>query len=283
MPTFIAPDGSELAFDVKGAADDDAAPLIVIPGGPMRDPVYLGDLGGLSAHRQLIILNLRGTGASAVPADRASYRCDRQVADIEALRVHLGLEQLDLLGHSAGANLAVLYAAKHPERINKLTLAAPSLRVLGLGPTDEGREQAWRLRRHEPWYAEAEAAVRRIDEDEDGASDEDWLLYSRFAHGRWDEEIEEFERSSESQGNDEAASTYISDGAFDPPTTKAALAKLSAPVLILAAEYDWNPRPLVAAQAAGCFPNARLAVQAGAGHFPWLDNREAFVRLVTES
>jgi pimeloyl-ACP methyl ester carboxylesterase len=31
------------------------------------------------------------------------------VGDIEALRAHLRLERMDLLGHSAAANLAALY------------------------------------------------------------------------------------------------------------------------------------------------------------------------------
>jgi hypothetical protein len=43
----------------------------------MRDSAYLGDLGGLSARRELIRLDLRGTGQSATPADPATYRCDR--------------------------------------------------------------------------------------------------------------------------------------------------------------------------------------------------------------
>jgi len=78
----------------------------------MQASAYLGDLGGLSAHRSLVLLDLRGTGESAVPADPASYRCDRLVDDVEALRAHLGMEQIDLLGHSAGGALAVLYAAR---------------------------------------------------------------------------------------------------------------------------------------------------------------------------
>jgi hypothetical protein len=40
----------------------------------MQDSVYLGDLGGLTARRSLIRLDLRGTGHSATPADPASYR-----------------------------------------------------------------------------------------------------------------------------------------------------------------------------------------------------------------
>jgi pimeloyl-ACP methyl ester carboxylesterase len=57
----------------------------------MQDSVYLGELGGLSRHRQMIVLDQRGTGRSATPKDSASYRCDRLVEDVEALREHLGL------------------------------------------------------------------------------------------------------------------------------------------------------------------------------------------------
>jgi proline iminopeptidase len=109
------------SYSVRGAAVPGLGPLVCVPGGPMRDPVYLGDLGGLPTRRQLIVLSLRGTGESAKPADRQTYRADRQVGDVEALRAHLGLETLDLLGHSAGAAIAILYAAAHPERVGHLT------------------------------------------------------------------------------------------------------------------------------------------------------------------
>ena len=81
MPAFPAPDGTEVAYYVIGSGSDSAAPVICLPGGPMRASAYLGDLGGLAAHRQLILVDLRGTGESAHPADSASYRCDRQEAE----------------------------------------------------------------------------------------------------------------------------------------------------------------------------------------------------------
>ena len=284
MSTFIAPDGTQLAYDVKGGPLDGRDPLICIPGGAMREPVYLGDLGGLAQRRPLLILNLRGTGRSARPADPQSYRADRMVADVEALREHLGYERIDLAAHSAGGALALFYAAAYPERINTLTLITPSLRPLGLGPTDEHRSEARELRRHEPWYADASAAQQRIQHDKDNATDEEWLLFARFLYGRWDEDVEAYESASDGQFlNEEAGSIYASPETLDPERTKAQLAKLSAPVLILAAEYDAIPRPHVAALAANCFQDARVVVQERAGHFPWIDDPAEFLRLITES
>src|SRR5580698_9273503 len=125
MPAFRAGDGTELAYHVQG----DGTPLVCLPGGPMRDSAYFGDLGGLAAGRRLIMLDLRGTGQSAVPADPASYRCDRLVDDVAALQEYLDLERIDVLAHSAGANIVVQYAARHPLRVGKLVLVTPSTRA----------------------------------------------------------------------------------------------------------------------------------------------------------
>ncbi|MGG8406225.1 alpha/beta fold hydrolase, partial [Streptomyces sp. 12297] len=128
MTVFTSYDGTKLGYSVFG----DGSPVICLPGGPMQDSRYLGQLGGLTAHRQLIMLDPRGTGRSEVPADTASYRCDRLVDDVEALRTHLGLDRIDVLAHSAGTNLAVLYAARHPERVGRLALITPSAAAAGI-------------------------------------------------------------------------------------------------------------------------------------------------------
>lgn len=69
---------------------------------------------------------------------------------------------------------------------------------------------------------------------------------------------------------------YGSDGAYDPPATRAALARVTAPVLVLAGELDGGPRPELARAAADAFPDADFSVQPGAGHYPWLDDPEWF-------
>ncbi|SDK18177.1 alpha/beta fold hydrolase [Streptomyces indicus] len=269
MTAFSAPDGTRLAYRTTGSGE----PLICVPGGAMRASAYLGDLGGLAAHRQLVLPDLRGTGASEIPADPATYRCDRQVADIEALRVHLGLDRIDLLGHSAGSNLALLYAAAHPERVRRLVLVTPTLWAVGIEVTPEHRREAALLRSGEPWF---EAAWPVFDARLRGEETEG--CFEAFFYGRWDAQAQAHAASGAAQVNEEAAVAYGSEGAYDPPATRAALARLDAEVLVLCGELDGGPRPQVARALAEVLPQAQFDVQAGGGHFPWLDDAGAFRR-----
>ncbi|KOU15848.1 alpha/beta hydrolase [Streptomyces sp. WM6372] len=271
MPAFTAPDGTTLAYRVLGG---DGPPLVCLPGGPMRDSVYLGELGGLSAHRRLIMLDLRGTGRSEVPADTGSYRCDRQVEDVEALRAHLGLDRMDLLGHSAGANLAALYAGRHPERVGALVLLTPSVMGVGITIPGEDRLETARLRRGEPWYPDAYAALEALVCGQ-GTADSRRAI-APFLHGRWDDAARAYDAADEAQKNAGATAAYAAEGAFDPDATRTALAGFDAPVLVLAGELDVSLPRSAAAEYAALFPHARLVVQPGAGHAPWLDDPDRF-------
>ncbi|MFE2508460.1 alpha/beta fold hydrolase [Streptomyces naganishii] len=51
-------------------------------------------------------------------------------------------------------------------------------------------------------------------------------------------------------------------------------------MLVLAGEVDLNSPPPATAEYGGLFPRAELAVQPGAGHFPWLDDPARFVAAV---
>jgi proline iminopeptidase len=275
MPTFHAADGTELAYHVHG----EGVPLICLPGGPMRESAYLGDLGGLPGHRQLIMLDLRGTGRSAIPADPGSYRCDRLVEDVAALHDHLGLDSSDVLGHSAGANIAVQYGLRHQRRVNKLALITPSGRAVGLEPDSQMRREIVRLRQSEPWFAEAAAAFGRIDAGT--GTEDDWKAIAPLCYGRWDATAQAHVAADEKQTNEEAAQAFAAEGAFEPAATRAALASFGPPVLVLAGGLDLVRPPRVAAEFAALFPAGQLVIQPGAGHYPWLDDAGLFVSAVT--
>ena len=271
MPAFRAPDGTRLAYRVLG---EQGEPVLCLPGGPMLDADYLGDLGGLGQDARLVVLDLRGTGGSAVPADPESYRCDRLVGDVEALADHLRLGNFGLLGHSAGANLALLYAAAYPERVSRMALINPSTWAIGLERTSEQRREITRLRRGEPWFAGAAAAFERLHAGR--GTEADMEAVAPFTYGRWDEAAQAHQAAEAARSNPEAARAFGTEGAYDPPATRAAMARFGAPVLLLAGEVDMVDPPSVMAEFAAVFPAARFVVQPGAGHYPWLDDPTAF-------
>lgn len=270
MPTFAAPDGTRLAYHRTG----EGPPVLCLPGGP-ADSLYLGELGGLSAYRQLVTLDLRGTGRSAVPEDTSSYRCDRLVDDVEALRVHLGLDRLDLLAHSAGANLATQYAARFPDRVARLALVAPGTRAVGIEITGGTRRALARARHGEPWFPAAYPALEAITE----GTGSNWDAVAPFLYGRWDDAARAHQAASVPR-NMEAVALFAADGAFDPAAVRAALGACVSPVLVLAGEFDLNSPPSAAEELAGLFPDATLLVQTRGGHYPWLDDPARFVAAV---
>ncbi|MFJ3173638.1 alpha/beta fold hydrolase [Streptomyces roseus] len=279
MPIFTSHDGTELAYHVKGEGE----PLVCLPGGAMRASAYLGDLGGLTAGRRLVLLDLRGTGDSQVPADESTYRVDRQVADVEALRLHLGLEHMDVLAHSAAGNLALLYAAAHPARLRRLALVTPTCWAVGLDSTPEQRLEVVRGRAGGEPYDTAIAAYERIlDVLAAGGTPApaDWTRAMPLAYGRWDEGVRAHIDASGREKNAAAGVAYAGPGAFDPPATRAALRRLTGEVLVLAGELDSYPTAALTAELAGLFPRGTADVQPGGAHFPWLDDPRWFAARV---
>jgi pimeloyl-ACP methyl ester carboxylesterase len=273
MPTFTAPDGTRLAYRESGDGD----PLICVPGGP-TDSRYLGDLGGLSAHRRLIVLDLRGTGGSDVPADPSSYRCDRLVDDVEALRAHLGLARADLLGHSAGTNVVTQYVARFPERVGRVALIGPSTRAVGIEIDGEARREVARRREGEAWFAGAWPVLDSLTRGGDGGGDPGAI--APFFYGRWDAAAQAHHAAFGRPENAEAVRVFGAAGAFSPAATRAGIAGWAGQVLLLTGEFDVNSPPGATKRFASLFPAAGFEVQPGAGHYPWLDAAEAFTGVV---
>jgi proline iminopeptidase len=274
MSRFVSYDGTEIGYHVIG----DGPPLVCLPGGPGRSVEYLRDLGGLSRSRQLVLLDPRGVGTSADPVDPATFRVDRLVSDVEALRAQLGLDQMDLLAHSAGAVLATLYAAAHPERLSRLILLTPGLSPVDADATEEQILAGLANRADEPWYPDARVAMDKIMAG--SGSMEDFRASRPFYYGRWDEAARAHSTEGVSERHQAAREGYFAGAAFDPPATRDALKKLTAPVLLYAGELDPMVTPALVRAAVPVFSDATVAVQPGAGHFPWIDDPAAFTAAI---
>lgn len=74
----------------------------------------------LAATRQVILYDQRGHGDSTVAA--AGYDLETQVDDLAAVLDHAGAGEVDVVGHSMGALIALHFALKYPWRVRRLVL-----------------------------------------------------------------------------------------------------------------------------------------------------------------
>ena len=113
----VAVDGVRLVCHVSGARD---APALVLLHG-------LGDYGStwevvgeqFARHFRVLAIDLRGHGMSDHPG---AYSFELMRDDVLGLLDQLGLDRVNLLGHSMGGSVAYLIAEKEPGRINRLVL-----------------------------------------------------------------------------------------------------------------------------------------------------------------
>jgi len=112
--------GHELYFEESG--NPAGKPVVFLHGGP----------GGGTEPRQrrffhperyrIVLFDQRGCGRSTPHAGLEANTTWHLVADIEALREHLGIARWQVFGGSWGSTLALAYAEKHPERVTELVL-----------------------------------------------------------------------------------------------------------------------------------------------------------------
>jgi pimeloyl-ACP methyl ester carboxylesterase len=271
VPTLAS---SDLYYEDPGPGGA-GLPIIALAGGAARHPSYLGDLAGLSDRRRLIVPHLRGVGRSPLPASVEAASFWRQASDIDALRVHLGLDRVLLLGHSAGTRLAISYAAQFPERLAGMVLVTPPAGYLVDVPSDA--QEMIDRRRADPVFA---AALDAWDAGPDGTDDaafNAWYLRTGpLGYAAWGER----EQAHAAVG----AYSFAANRAYfsvDPPSDLAArLGAVTAPVLVVAGAEDCSTGFAPVLALAKLFPSGQTAVIEWCGHFPWVEQPAEFRRAV---
>ena len=117
-------DGTTIAYYELG----DGVPLILSPHlwshlGATWEMVGEATMRLVKEGFRFIRYDMRGMGLS--DRDVEDFSLDAQVADIEALRGHLGLERFALLGVVFSTPVCLAYAARYPERLTHLIVITP--------------------------------------------------------------------------------------------------------------------------------------------------------------
>lgn len=111
--------------DVNGVrlhyvAGGSGSPVVLLPGWPETWWAFHKIMPALARHHRVISVDLRGMGASSMPA--GGYDKKTMAADIEALVRHLGYDKATVIGHDIGSQVAYAYAANFPQATDKLVL-----------------------------------------------------------------------------------------------------------------------------------------------------------------
>ncbi len=273
MEELTTADGRTLAYRRVGSGPT----LVCHGGGPGFSALYLGDLGGLDRHLELVLLDPRGTGRSDRPDDPRAYAIQDYVDDLEELRRHLRVERINLLGHSHGGIVAMAYAAKHPDRLERLILASTFARW---APEQEAAmEEAIGSHADEPWYADAKAALDAEQAGEfttdqemsDLAFQELPFYFSRYGDG----ERAYLETLRADLSNADAL-RFFNQEIFLTFDLCSELEKITAPTLVIAGDDDFITGPLSAAEIEEGVADVSKVIIPACGHFLFVEAPEPF-------
>jgi proline iminopeptidase len=266
---------TELYFDVEGSALVVDGPRMrqkpvafLVHGGPGADHTgFKPTFGGLSDRLQLVYFDHRGQGRSA-RGPRSSYTLDNNVADMEALRAYLGLEQIVVIGGSYGGMVAQAYASRYPDRVSQLILLV-TVAHGGFLPLAQAR------------LAEIGTAEQRAIAEYLWAGtfrDDDHLaeyfrvlapLYSLRLAELGPEEVPSNRAILSADAINEAFGGFLRT--FD---LRSELPRITAPTLIIAGRQDWICPPEFSLEIADLIPQAEIYILENCGHSVRVDQPE---------
>ena len=273
--TFTTPDGLTLAYERRGSG----SLLVCHPGGPGGSAAEFRDFAGLDDTFELVLLCPRGSAGSDAADD---YALGSYVSDLEELRKHLGVDQMDLLGFSHGGIVAMAYAAAFGSRLRRLVLAC-TLAVWG-EEAEAAMQRAIEAREDEPWFDEAAKAIAEEQAGEFSSAEELVANVQRqiplYFH-RWE--------GNEQAGRELAADFakmeplhYFNTVEFPTLDLRGELRAITAPTLVVAGDDDMIAGPVCADAMLRELPDARLVTIPDSGHFVYIEQPEAFRAALTE-
>jgi len=271
--TFAAP-GATLYYEVRGGGA--GTPLFLANGGPGFDHAYLhvsAVWDKIAESRPVVFWDQRGNGRSEALKPGQSCTLADQIADLEALRAHLGYEKIDLLGHSWGGFLAMAYAARHPERISHLVIldsAAPrwqDTRFLfaDVFPETDEKEKALAY------------AITLGDETAIAADLREYMSMLFVSPEKRDAFLAAAPAFAYRHAVNQAITADLARFDLNPE-----LAKFRFPVLVGTGRYDFNVAPRIAYEIHKAIPGSKFVVFEHSGHLPFFEEPEAFRRALEE-
>ncbi len=271
---------AELFVKIMGEQEEDAAKnrptAFILPGGPGADhSVYL-TYACLKTVADLVFHDPRGCGQSD-KNELSDCSMNNYIEDVEAIREHLGLKKITVIGKSYGSMCALGYALRYPDRVEKLVLAAgaPSYHFL-----ETAKENLKRFGSKEQVKIAEKLWTGSF------ASREELLEYFRLTQPLYSVKARSHSNKTDlNKKSNQFSYEVLNEGFrqrfwhFDYENV---LIQLQCPTLVLAGKEDWVNDVSHAIFMAERIPHSRLHIFEQASHAMEADKGEEFFQVIAD-
>ena len=255
---FLDWDGRRLAFDASGEG-----PLLVAPAwwvshleADATDERYTRFWRNISKGFTLVRYDRLGVGLSDREVGPPDFTLDAELACLEAVLDGLGADRVTLIGGSSGGCTAVAFAARRPERVERLLLYGAYARGADVAP------------------AEVRAAVVAAVRSHWGLGSR--LLAQIFLGDDAQEAQERFARLQRESADAETAARLL-EFVYEVDVS-ADLPRVRSPAVVVHRRSDRAVPYALGRSLAASLPAASFVPLAGSAHLPWFDDADPVVR-----
>lgn len=267
--------GLNFHVTVWGAAN--APPVVMLHGIRGFAETFAGVAQALQPDHLVIAFDQRGRGQTDWDPKR-DYYTDTYVADIGAIVAGVGLDRFDLLGHSMGGINAIVYAARHPDRVRRLIIedAGPGAFEASPGAKRIRREMTETPTRFDDWEA-ASAFMRALRPSVTEEARQQRLRSMLKPDGAGEGGRGGFTWRYDHAG---IAATRLHPDASRLVDLRPYVAKLACDTLVIRGGNSDYLQPEMVEEMKRLNPRIQDAVIEGAGHYVHDDQPEAFHQVV---
>jgi L-proline amide hydrolase len=263
-----------------GDLNSPVTPLLALHGGPGSTHNYFGPLEGLATELPVVLYDQIGCGKSERPND-IEWSVDVFRDEVAAVREHLGLERVHLLGTSWGGMLAQEHVLSGATGVVSLILSS-TLANLALW-----NEEQLKLRNAlPPDVVEVLERHEAAGTFEDPEYEEAMGVYFDRHFYRGPQPRPELEAMAKGRAPDvyramQGPNEWTTTGALKGWDTRDRLHEIDVPTLVIRGRYDMCTEP-IAVELVNGIRGAREVVLENSSHTPVLEETERYLRIVGE-